>query len=86
MKTKKEVEQLKREWEKNPSWDLEETEGFEEYHDELARFAHMVSMEREVERLEIGAREREMFGCTDRLLQRIKHMESRLTSLEKRVQ
>ena len=35
MKTREEVEKLKAEWLEDDSWDIEDTEGFEEYRDEL---------------------------------------------------
>lgn len=35
MKTREEVEALKKEWLEDDSWDIEDTEGFEEYRDEL---------------------------------------------------
>jgi hypothetical protein len=38
MKSPEEVEQLKREWCAAPEWELETTEGFEEYRDELLSF------------------------------------------------
>ena len=38
MKTKKEIEQLKEEWKRDPIWDIEETEGFEEHRSELIKF------------------------------------------------
>lgn len=38
MKTRDEVENLKIEWEKDPQWEIEETEGFEDYRDELTAF------------------------------------------------
>lgn len=37
-KTKKQLDELKAQWEADPCWDIEETEGFEDYHDELAKF------------------------------------------------
>lgn len=42
MKTREEVEQLKRDWIKDGCWDLEKTEGFEEYHGELKLYAENV--------------------------------------------
>lgn len=39
MKTREEVEYLKNEWLKDACWDIEDTDGFEEYAVELARFA-----------------------------------------------
>jgi hypothetical protein len=44
-KTFKEVEELKRQWEMDPCWDLCETEGFEEYATELKD--HQEKCERE---------------------------------------
>lgn len=38
MKTRYEVEKLKTAWVKDPCWDIEATEGFEDYKDELAFF------------------------------------------------
>ena len=37
-KTRKEVEQLKSNWESDPCWDIEETEGYEFHYGELMRF------------------------------------------------
>ena len=39
MKTREEVEQLKRDWVHDPCWEIEDTVGFEEYKDELAFFS-----------------------------------------------
>lgn len=39
VKSRAEVEKLKREWVSDPIWDLEDTEGFEEYREELLEFA-----------------------------------------------
>lgn len=35
IKSRKEIEELKRQWENDPCWDLYDTEGFEEYMEEL---------------------------------------------------
>jgi hypothetical protein len=39
MVTRQDVERLKTSWAKDPHWDIEDTEGYEEYRDELAAFA-----------------------------------------------
>lgn len=39
MKSRQEVEQLKEDWLADSCWDIETTEGFEEYKEELATFA-----------------------------------------------
>ena len=36
--TREDVERLKRDWAADPCWDIAETEGFEEYEDELRAF------------------------------------------------
>jgi hypothetical protein len=38
MKTREEVEKLKINWQKDPIWDIEDTDGFEEYRDELIEY------------------------------------------------
>ncbi len=50
MKTLAEVEALKREWAADPIWDIEDTEGFEEYRDELLTFRQQKEKEWEEER------------------------------------
>lgn len=38
MKTREEVEKLKQDWLKDGCWDIETTEGYEDYKDELLKF------------------------------------------------
>lgn len=38
MKTREEVEKLKQDWLADGCWDIEKTEGFEDYTDELLKF------------------------------------------------
>ena len=45
MKTRIEVEALKRNWRDDPCWDIYETEGFEEYRDELVTFQTNMNQE-----------------------------------------
>ena len=47
MKTQEEVEKLKWEWVNDPCWDIEETEGFEEYKEVLLEFRKLHETERE---------------------------------------
>jgi len=64
MKTRAEVNELKENWQADPCWDLEDTEGFEDYRKELAAFR--LSYEYELEKtslikdLEDKIRAREM--------------------------
>lgn len=39
MKTREEIESLKRDWEKDPSYEFEEIDGFEDHYEELKAFA-----------------------------------------------
>lgn len=38
MATQEEIEKLKKSWLNDPCWDIEDTDGFEEHHDELLLF------------------------------------------------
>ena len=45
-KTKDEIEKLKNSWKHDPIWDIEDTEGFEEYYDELLAWRQEYEAER----------------------------------------
>lgn len=45
MPTREDVEKLKREWKYDPCWDLEITEGFEEYREELKQYSEKIQQE-----------------------------------------
>lgn len=45
MKTTADVAQLKIEWKRDPVWDIEDTEGFEEHRDELAAYHEKMRQE-----------------------------------------
>ncbi len=45
MKSREDVEKLKWQWKVNPIWDIETTEGFEEYHDELLAYSNQCKAE-----------------------------------------
>jgi len=51
--TREQVEKLKADWSKDPCWDIEDSEGFEEFHDELLAFRNQKEAEsKEEERRE----------------------------------
>jgi len=50
MKTREELEQLKKEWLKDPCWDIYDTEGFEEYKDELKAYQKDIDDKYEAQR------------------------------------
>lgn len=44
-KTREDVERLKVDWSRDPIWDIEDTEGFEEYRDELIAYSKLKKQE-----------------------------------------
>ena len=44
-KLREDVEKLKAEWLRDPNWDIEETEGFDDYRDELRTFRENIEAE-----------------------------------------
>lgn len=50
MKTPQEIEDLKRNWLSDPCWDIEDTEGFEEYREELIAFSEQAQKEEQERR------------------------------------
>jgi hypothetical protein len=51
-KTTQEIEQLKEDWLRDPCWDIEDTEGFEEHKTELYIFRLEIEKKRYEKRLE----------------------------------
>lgn len=50
MKSREEVERLKQNWHEDSCWDIEKTEGFEDYRDELLAYRKQSEAEWEVAR------------------------------------
>lgn len=46
MKTLEEIQELKIAWRNDPVWDIEDTEGFEDYYDELLAYRKKVQQKR----------------------------------------
>ena len=57
-KSREEIEDLKSNWMADPCWDLYETEGFEEYRDELKKYQEEYCLALSYEREEEEAREK----------------------------
>ncbi len=87
MKTREEIEELKRQWRYDPCWDIETTEGFEDHVEELAKYhTDMVAI------WDFEAKERAKargieIGVTDNpvLLETIVRMQNRIDSLMERL-
>lgn len=82
MKTQSELENLKSQWKSDPCWDIEYTDGFEEYREELLNFrldSEKRWKEKEQNRLELKAIK---LGCTVALVEYIESLGYRIKQLE----
>jgi len=81
-KTAKQIHDLKVDWLGDPSWDIEDTMGFELYYYELRAYRETVQKidnEREAERLEGVAKG---LGCSIELVGYIEHLERQIQRLK----
>jgi len=88
--TREYIEELKADWESDPIWDLEDTEGLEAYRDELKAFADTKRVEWAARRLEAEQKRLAMvekraaeIGCSAGVMQYIIALEDRINRLEK---
>ncbi len=81
LKSKDEIESLKRNWESDPCWDIEKTEGFEAHGDEL--LAHRLKMEARwsQERYDEIDRKATQLRCSHELAEYIMNLERELVSM-----
>lgn len=94
MKTPRAIEDLKAQWLEDGTWDIENTEGFEEHYDELLAYRRQVELER-LQKAEQEVQDKAAFlGCPDNLQiaryvisleQELSNIRSRLKELEKRI-
>lgn len=82
MRTQAEIDQLKHEWQRDPCWDLADTEGFEAHRDELAAFSraqtvHYLRAERQ--RLRDKA---DNLGCSVPLVKYMEALERTVVQLQ----
>ncbi|MFA4870972.1 MAG: hypothetical protein WC623_22425 [Pedobacter sp.] len=84
MKTREEIIHLKQNWRNDPCWDIENTEGFEEYKEELLAYRLKVEAEdkfNEEKRVFLLC---EKYHCNDELLKVIESMQRRIEALEQK--
>ena len=86
MKSKQEIQELKRGWKNDPCWDIEETEGFEDHREEL--FHYRLEKEREWnnDRLCKFQAKADELHCSFVLAEYILNLENRLDNLEARIE
>ena len=85
MKTPEEVEDLKREWEGNPHWNLEDTDGFEDHKEELREFSKNKYAEWEAGRENRLTTKAKSLGCSVALVQYIEALEYKVDHLVRKV-
>lgn len=90
MKTQADVEALKVNWMSDPIWDIEETEGFEEYKVELKVFRLKMMLKWQEEKMERESRQKEArrleekaewWGCSEGLVEYLERMEAMLVRM-----
>lgn len=64
-KTVEEVDALKLNWIKDPCWDIEETEGFEEYREELLAFRQKIEKEAHARVARLNEQKKDWIGGHD---------------------
>lgn len=82
MATYMEIKELKREWESDPCWDIEDTEGFEAHREELTAFR--IAKEAEWDQLhrESVRSKAKALKCSLEMALYIEYLESRIDALE----
>jgi hypothetical protein len=86
MKTMSEIEDLKSQWESDPCWDLEDTDGFEDYEDELLAYRKQKEIEwKQKAKQKVRDKAAEL-GCPEnlKLAEYVMSLEWRLEKLEGR--
>jgi hypothetical protein len=82
VKTQAEIDALKHEWQRDPCWDIEETEGFEAYREELAAWRRGIAFKQsraESRRLRDKA---DNLGCSVALVRYIERLERAVETVE----
>lgn len=86
LKTKEDIESLKKNWLSDPCWDIEDTEGSEAHREELEKFHEEKKLEWTKARLEREWAEMERLGINNKSTYLyLKNLEYSIETLEKRV-
>ena len=78
-KSDDEISELKRQWQNDPCWDIEDTEGFEAHSDELKAWREQLEANWQARENSRLAAKAEHFGCSVEL---VRHLESLLRRIE----
>jgi hypothetical protein len=93
LRTREEIEKLKRDWLADGVWDIEDTEGFQAHREELLAFSRETearclreAQERAAADVARWRRRAEALGCTASLVQVIEGLERRVAALREKVE
>ena len=86
--TREQVDSLKAAWAYDPIWDIENTEGFEAYRDELSAFAQEMYAKWDAQRQQRLVRKAEELGIPGnlKLAQYVIDLEARITALANEIE
>jgi hypothetical protein len=85
MKTREEIEFLKSNWMNDPCWDIENTEGFEEYSNELLKFRMMMETKWKSEYSDMIRTIANKYDCSEKLAEYIYNLEMKLQKIQNRI-
>lgn len=75
MPTREEIEKLKESWRRDPCWDIEDTEGFSEHHEELKQYHEQCDREYFVAEENRKTEKAMRLGCSVALVEYIERLE-----------
>ena len=81
MKTEQDLKDLIKSWENDPCWDIEETEGFEEYKEPLKSYRLAKEKYWEVKHELRVLEECKKYGCNEELLKLLESLQHRISIL-----
>lgn len=86
-RTQEEIEQLKRDWNRDPCWDIEGTVGFEEHREELLMYRLRCKAEADADLYAEKVKKAEAIGCPGNieLAEYVMGLEYRLDRLKEEV-
>lgn len=84
MKSFSEIEELKSQWESDPCWDIEDTEGFEDHEEELKFHRKQKEVEWHLQAMQEVKDKAAELGCPDNLelARYVMALEARIEKLE----
>ncbi len=85
MKTQEEIQYLKQNWLNDPCWDIEETEGFEEYREQLLEYRLRCEHKWEEGYKNRIAKRAAELNCSIELIVYIERLEYRLDDMERKL-